>query len=81
MIAHILTSIMGSALIGREILDSTFDSKLDLTDSTIRLEPSLPDEMFIDSNSSTKEAVLTSRTDIVFEVVTALTSFLSPRAS
>ena len=63
------------------MLDSTFDSKLDLTNSTIRLESSLLDEMFIDSNSSTKRAVFTSRIDIVFEVVTALTSFLSSRAS
>ena len=72
---------MGSVLIGREVLDSTSDSELDLTDSTVRLEPSLPDEMFIDSDLSTKGAVLTPRIDTVFEVVTALTSFLSSRAS
>ena len=72
---------MGSALIGREVLDSTFDSKLDLTNSTIRLESLLFDEMFINSNSSTEGAVLTPRIDTVFEVVTAPTSFLSPRAS
>ena len=72
---------MSSTLIDKKILDSTFDSKLDLTDSTIRLESSLPDEMFIDSNSSTKRAVLTPRIDTVFEVVTTLTSFLSPQAS
>ena len=72
---------MGSALIGREVLDSTFDSKLDLTDSTVRLESLLLDEMFIGSNSSTEGAVLTPRINIIFEVVTALTSFLSSRAS
>ena len=72
---------MSSVLIGREVLDSTFDSKLDLTDSTVRLESSLPDEMFIGSDSSTEGAVLTSRIDTVFGVVTAPTSFLSPRAS
>ena len=72
---------MGSALIDREVLDSTFDSKLDLTNSTIRLESSLLDEMFIGLDLSTKGAVLTPRIDTVFEVVTAPTSFLSPRAS